>query len=250
MKGRDSVLAFTVLVSMLVSADGAAQSSQESDLAAYGRALQRAIVSRWDWPVHAPQGSACKVRISQRAGGEVTNSIPTPECSFDESGKASIQDAIAKASPLPYEGFESVFQSELILNFRVPDRPPRREPLDEAAAAAYARKSAETSRYKVLSPQNQSRFGTYVEQCVRQIELQLQASDELPRRPLTRTMTVSVRSDGSLGNVVPQGTVPYEPVSANLIRVTRSVRPCSPFPPEMQTDTASLQFSHDFRIRR
>lgn len=235
---------------MLAGADGVAQSSQESDSAAYGRALQREIVSRWQWPVQAPKGSACKVRVSQRRGGEVVASIPMPECSFDESGKASIQDAIAKASPLPYEGFESVFQPELILNFRVPDRPERREPLDQAAAVAYAKQSAETSRYKVLSPQNQARFGAYVEQCVRHIELQLQASNELPRRPVSRRMTVSVRSDGSLGHVVPQGTVPYEPVSANLIEVTRSVKPCPSFPPEMQADTQSLQFSHEFRIRR
>ena len=45
-----------------------------------------------------------------------------PSCPYDEAGRRSVEAAVLKAQPLPYQGFESVFNRTLILNFRAEDR--------------------------------------------------------------------------------------------------------------------------------
>ena len=43
-------------------------------------------------------------------------------CPFDELGRRSLEAAVRKASPLPYAGFETVFNRNLDLNFVAEDR--------------------------------------------------------------------------------------------------------------------------------
>lgn len=224
---------------------GSGQAHEPSDLQAYGRQLQTAIVSRWNWPLHLPQESSCKVLIKQLPGGEVVDIVLLPECSFDDIGRSAIREAIARAAPLPYEGFESVFRPEVVLNFRIPTRPPTRLELVEMQE-----KSAEASPYKVLSEQNRPRFGAYLDGCIKHIQASLLVSPGLPQRPSTRMMTISLRSDGSLGHVVAEGTRAYDRESADLVSIVQSVAPCEPFPPEMKEDTRSLLFTHDFMMRK
>lgn len=91
-------------------------------LARYQAALQSAITSKWTRPDSVPLGAACRLNIRQLPGGQVIAVDVVDPCSYDEAGRRSIEAAVRKAQPLPYAGFESVFQRSLILNFRAEDR--------------------------------------------------------------------------------------------------------------------------------
>lgn len=88
--------------------------------ARYAAALQAAITSKWTRPDSIEDGALCRLIIRQLPGGEVVDVQVSSPCSYDEQGRRSIEAAVLKAQPLPYAGFESVFQRSLTLNFRAP----------------------------------------------------------------------------------------------------------------------------------
>lgn len=95
----------------------------DSGLAArYASALQDAILRNWTRPDSVPLGQRCRIVIRQIPGGTVTSAEVDPSCPYDELGRRSVEAAVLKAQPLPYTGFESVFQRTLILNFSAQDR--------------------------------------------------------------------------------------------------------------------------------
>jgi len=91
-------------------------------LAKYRAALQAAIVQNWRRPDSVSLGQRCKIVIRQLPGGQVVDAKVDPSCPYDEAGRSSIEAAVLKAQPLPYAGFESVFQRTLILNFEAQDQ--------------------------------------------------------------------------------------------------------------------------------
>lgn len=91
-------------------------------LAKYRSALQAAIVQNWRRPDSVPLGQRCKIVIRQLPGGQVVDAKVDPSCPYDEAGRSSIEAAVLKAQPLPYAGFEPVFQRTLILNFEAQDQ--------------------------------------------------------------------------------------------------------------------------------
>lgn len=90
--------------------------------ARYAAALQEAIVRQWTRPETVPVGQRCRIVITQIPGGEVLSAEVDPSCPYDERGRRSIEAAVLKAQPLPYAGFEAVFNRTLILNFEARDR--------------------------------------------------------------------------------------------------------------------------------
>ncbi|GAB3378538.1 cell envelope integrity protein TolA [Lysobacter fragariae] len=90
--------------------------------AKYAEALRRAILAKWTRPDSVPLGAACKLRIRQLPGGTVMSAEVSSPCAYDEQGRRSIEAAVLKAQPLPYAGFELVFERDLILNFRAEGR--------------------------------------------------------------------------------------------------------------------------------
>jgi len=90
--------------------------------ARYAAALQEAILRNWTRPETVPIGQRCRIVIRQIPGGEVVSAEVDPSCPYDELGRRSVEAAVLKAQPLPYAGFESVFQRTLILNFTAQDR--------------------------------------------------------------------------------------------------------------------------------
>lgn len=93
--------------------------SQQSLAAQYQAALVQAIESNWQRPENIPKHVACPIRILQIPGGKVISATILPGCPFDQVARQSVEAAVLRASPLPYQGFESVFSSELTLNFKV-----------------------------------------------------------------------------------------------------------------------------------
>jgi colicin import membrane protein len=89
---------------------------------AYRQALMQAIRSNWTQPDNVSPTQVCKIVIRQVPGGEVVDAQVDPSCPYDEQGRRSVEAAVLKAQPLPYRGFEGVFNRTLILNFRAEDR--------------------------------------------------------------------------------------------------------------------------------
>ncbi len=95
----------------------------DTDLAAkYAVALQQAIARQWTRPDTVQLGQRCRISIRQIPGGEVINVDISASCAYDALGRRSVEAAVMKASPLPYAGFESVFNRTLDLNFVAEDR--------------------------------------------------------------------------------------------------------------------------------
>jgi colicin import membrane protein len=85
--------------------------------ARYAAAIQAAVTSKWTRPDNMP-GLPCRMRITQLPGGEVMSVEFEASCPYDEAGKRSVEAAVLKAQPLPYAGFESVFNRRLNFTFR------------------------------------------------------------------------------------------------------------------------------------
>jgi len=96
--------------------------SSEDLLARYAAAIQEAVARQWIRPETVPLGQRCKVVIRQLPGGEVIDVQVQPGCPYDEAGRRSLEAAVLRAQPLPYRGFEAVFQRTLTLNFEAQDR--------------------------------------------------------------------------------------------------------------------------------
>lgn len=104
------------------AATAGADGNDESLRAKYAEALRAAITSKWTRPESIPNGALCRLQIRQIPGGRVLEVQVIEPCSYDEQGRRSIEAAVLKAQPLPYAGFERVFERDLKLNFRAEDR--------------------------------------------------------------------------------------------------------------------------------
>lgn len=94
----------------------------DSGLAAkYAAALQEAIRRNWRRPDNVPLGQRCRLYITQLPGGEVLNVEFDASCPYDAQGRRSVEAAVRAAEPLPYEGFQTVFNRRLNLNFTAQD---------------------------------------------------------------------------------------------------------------------------------
>lgn len=94
----------------------------DSGLAAkYAAALQEAIRRNWTRPDNVPLGQRCRIYITQLPGGEVINVEFDASCPYDAQGRRSVEAAVRRAEPLPFAGFEPVFNRRLNLNFTAQD---------------------------------------------------------------------------------------------------------------------------------
>lgn len=90
-------------------------------LAQYQAALVAAINSKWTRPESIPVGAKCRLTIRQMVGGNVVSVEVAPPCAYDEAGRESVKRAVLKADPLPYAGFEDVFNRNLTITFTAQD---------------------------------------------------------------------------------------------------------------------------------
>ncbi len=83
----------------------------------YLATLQSVVTQSWRRPPNTPPGIRCMLRVRQIPGGEVIGVTIASPCNAAGQIQQSILEAVERASPLPYSGFESVFQRELLFNF-------------------------------------------------------------------------------------------------------------------------------------
>ena len=83
--------------------------------------MQEAIRRNWTRPDNVPLGQRCRIYITQLPGGEVINVEFDASCPYDAQGRRSVEAAVRRAEPLPFAGFEPVFNRRLNLNFTAQD---------------------------------------------------------------------------------------------------------------------------------
>ncbi|KRG64865.1 membrane protein TolA [Stenotrophomonas humi] len=96
--------------------------TSNDEIAKYAAAIQQAVLNQWVRPDSIPRGQRCRLTIRQVPGGSVIRVEFAPSCPYDEAGRRSVEAAILRAQPLPYRGFEKVFQPSLNFNFEAQDR--------------------------------------------------------------------------------------------------------------------------------
>jgi colicin import membrane protein len=84
----------------------------------YISAVNATARSNWN-TVQIPQQTRCQVEFTQIRGGEVIE-INFLVCSLDGPGRESVERALYK-TPMPYTGFEAVFQRKVVLTFCYPN---------------------------------------------------------------------------------------------------------------------------------
>jgi colicin import membrane protein len=84
---------------------------------AYIAALRQTAQDNWNTSL-APERVNCQVRFTQYAGGEVVN-VEFLDCPYDAQARESVERALLK-TPMPYAGFESVFQRQVTLKMCYP----------------------------------------------------------------------------------------------------------------------------------
>jgi colicin import membrane protein len=91
---------------------------QDDSLSAqYYAAIQNAVTQNWLRPDNAPPGLRCTLRIVQIPGGDVLSVDIASPCNADPQTRTSIEQAVKRAAPLPYKGYEKVFQRSINFNF-------------------------------------------------------------------------------------------------------------------------------------
>lgn len=91
---------------------------ENTQLTQYIASIQSAVTRQWARPASTPKGLSCRIKVSQIPGGGVIDvSIGTP-CNANTVVKNSIINAVKKADPLPYRGFEQVFDRRLHFTFQ------------------------------------------------------------------------------------------------------------------------------------
>ncbi|MEP7043265.1 MAG: cell envelope integrity protein TolA [Dokdonella sp.] len=92
---------------------------QDNDLTArYAAAIQAAVTQNWNRPDSASTGLRCSLNIVQIPGGDVISVTVGSPCNADQPTRNSIEQAVMKAAPLPYQGYEKVFQRSVKFNFK------------------------------------------------------------------------------------------------------------------------------------
>ncbi|HHW4681282.1 MAG TPA: TonB C-terminal domain-containing protein, partial [Xylella taiwanensis] len=83
----------------------------------YKAAIQQAVSGQWSRPPSVPLGQECMIHITQLPGGRVLSAEVASDCPYDEAGRRSIESAVMRAQPLPYRGFEPVFERDVYFKF-------------------------------------------------------------------------------------------------------------------------------------
>lgn len=99
----------------------------DSLLAQYGAAITRKIHDQWR-ELENTSNIVCTLRIVQVRSGRVLNVSVVNPCNADDAQRRRLENAALNAQPLPTQGFESVFRSDLIITFCHPKELPECNP--------------------------------------------------------------------------------------------------------------------------
>jgi len=84
----------------------------------YMLTIRMTVTRNWLRPPTARPGVRCVVSVHQIPGGEVVSADVTAPCNADSATRQSIVNAVRRSSPLPYHGYENVFERRVRFNFK------------------------------------------------------------------------------------------------------------------------------------
>ncbi len=84
----------------------------------YSLTIAELVRREWNRPPTTRPGVRCDVRVFQIPGGEIIDVAIVSPCNADDATRRSIEAAVRRVGELPYRGYESVFQRELVFTFR------------------------------------------------------------------------------------------------------------------------------------
>lgn len=230
-----TILAVSTLLAMATESF-----AQTSGLAAYryAKAIYLPIQSRWvsySYNSELEPDSSCAAQITQMPGGDVLDIDLSPDCGFNKAGRDAIVTVIRESSPLPYYGFENVYQRQIRIVFHAASIADRK-----AAAANH------TSTEQVMQDQAASdrKWQAEVGQPVLRDEYNRQCSFhlgwEMSRVKLPHPTSVVVTVNKS-GKVVGTTGIKGEPVAASLSAALGAISPCDPVPTSLVTTDGTLK---------
>ncbi|MCX7557258.1 cell envelope integrity protein TolA [Xanthomonadaceae bacterium JHOS43] len=94
------------------------QGTDDGLLGRYQLAIQQQVDRNWLRPDNLRPGLRCHVAVTQMVGGQVTG-VDFSRCPADELTRRSIEASLMR-EPLPYRGYESVFERRLNIPFCYP----------------------------------------------------------------------------------------------------------------------------------
>lgn len=94
------------------------QGTDDGLLGRYQLAIQQQVDRNWLRPDSLRPGLRCYVSVTQMVGGQVTG-VDFSRCPADELTRRSIEASLMR-EPLPYRGYESVFERRLNIPFCYP----------------------------------------------------------------------------------------------------------------------------------
>lgn len=94
------------------------EAGQDDSLdALYFAAIRNAVKNAWLRPESTQPGLRCTLEIVQLPGGELMAANVGAPCNADPLTRESLEQAVHRAAPLPYKGFEKQFRRQIKLNF-------------------------------------------------------------------------------------------------------------------------------------
>ncbi len=94
------------------------QADPAAPMQTYIETVHAAIMRTWVEPPSAQPDLHCPLSIDQADGGAVVQVSFGDDCNADAATRDALDRAVRKASPLPYAGFERVFQRRIHLVFK------------------------------------------------------------------------------------------------------------------------------------
>ncbi len=99
------------------AADAARRKRVEGVVKEWAAKIQSKVQGLWNTPTNFSPGSFCEVRVNLLPGGEIVSQTVS-KCNADEIFKNSVENAVAKASPLPVPSDPAEFDEFRDFNFR------------------------------------------------------------------------------------------------------------------------------------
>lgn len=149
-------------------ADVAAQVARPT-VSDYVKAVNEAIYPQWAGASYSPNlqpDATCTARIVQMPDGELLSVDILPGCQFGSEGQANVIYAVRRSSPLPFRGYESVFQREISMTFHAASANDRKAAVDAAVAGErYRQKEATEEKARVAKMQAAAPYERYSNFC-------------------------------------------------------------------------------------
>ena len=84
----------------------------------YISTIRELVRRNWLRPPTTRAGVECRVRVVQIPSGVIIDQAIASPCNADTATRESILSAVQRTEQLPYEGYEEVFEREIVFNFR------------------------------------------------------------------------------------------------------------------------------------